>query len=378
MKISLNIKGFTLIELMMVILMLALVIMSVYSLYSTSQRSAYTQDEIVEVQQNLRIAMDFITRDLWNAGMLISNMHDSSLPWTSPTAVSDTANSYTQPVGLIQDNSINSLASLPVTTDSGGGASRVHADMLTLNSCSPTTFFASARITSAQTGIAAPFLIDSTHALNNFNTNDLVRIYNPTWHDESTNVFQNPQTLRMNGGKGTIFQVQSAGSSTIQLVRPLGATDNDPTNTKFQVGDIIMKIFNQNTATTTISTIQYCLGSPTMANCNTGVAKACNNGNAADQTLCLVRITDLNTGDPQGQVIASKISGLQFTYLLDDGTEVPSTFPPSDLSAIRGIRVTLTGQTANAVDLSTGATLTTQKQRTLTTVVRLQNRYLIR
>ncbi|MEI8355717.1 MAG: prepilin-type N-terminal cleavage/methylation domain-containing protein [Deltaproteobacteria bacterium] len=63
--------GFTLVELLVVAGILGLVIGAIYSLYLTHMRAAYTQDEVVEVQQNLRIAMGAITRDLKMAGALL-------------------------------------------------------------------------------------------------------------------------------------------------------------------------------------------------------------------------------------------------------------------------------------------------------------------
>jgi len=63
--------GFTLVELLVVTGILGLVIGAIYSLYLTHMRTAFNQDEIVEVQQNLRIAMDAVTRDLKMAGALV-------------------------------------------------------------------------------------------------------------------------------------------------------------------------------------------------------------------------------------------------------------------------------------------------------------------
>lgn len=77
-------KGFTLVELLVVTAILGLVIGAVYSLYLTHMRTAYSQDEVVEVQQNLRIAMDAISKELRRAGALV--------PFgTSPINASSTA-----------------------------------------------------------------------------------------------------------------------------------------------------------------------------------------------------------------------------------------------------------------------------------------------
>src|SRR3990172_10702339 len=67
----LDTRGFSLIELLIVMAMLALVLVAIYSLYDTHSKSAYVQEEVVDVQQNLRIAMDSISRDIKMAGVLI-------------------------------------------------------------------------------------------------------------------------------------------------------------------------------------------------------------------------------------------------------------------------------------------------------------------
>ena len=377
MRMSSNDKGFTLIELLMVAFMLGLVLMSLYSIFITSKRSSGNQDEVVDVQQNLRIAMDNITRDLRNAGFMISQMRDASLQWQS-TQTAPNPN-YTQPIEKILDNSgsISSNTLWP-TPDALVGSNSVHADILVMNSASPFTFFSVAKIVTPQTGITNPFTVAAStsdpdvQSLSGFVNGDNVRIYNPIWHDEETNL--SPNFLpRAQGGKGTVFQVVSLGTTTIQLTRPVGASDNDPTNTNFRKGDIITK--TTVTGTPYVSSVQYCLGPVT--NCPpTGfpslpAGTVCNNG-ASDETMCLLRVTNAET-----DVIATKISGLQFTYLLDDGTEVSSTNPPADLGAIRAVRVTITGQTANVENLS-GSPTGTQKTRTLMSLVKLQNRFLLK
>ncbi|MRR05781.1 MAG: prepilin-type N-terminal cleavage/methylation domain-containing protein [Deltaproteobacteria bacterium] len=77
-------KGFTLVEILVVIAIMGLVMASIYSVYLTNMKSAYTQEEVVEVQQNLRIAMDSITKDIRMAGMLV--------PTSTPPIASGFAN----------------------------------------------------------------------------------------------------------------------------------------------------------------------------------------------------------------------------------------------------------------------------------------------
>lgn len=63
--------GFTLVEILIVILLFGIFMGAVYSLYVAHMRTAFRQEEVVDVQQNLRIAMDAVTRDLQTAGFLI-------------------------------------------------------------------------------------------------------------------------------------------------------------------------------------------------------------------------------------------------------------------------------------------------------------------
>lgn len=64
-------SGFTLVEILVVMTIFGVVIAAVYSLYLTHQKTTYVQEDLVDLQQNLRIAMDNITRDMRMAGVLV-------------------------------------------------------------------------------------------------------------------------------------------------------------------------------------------------------------------------------------------------------------------------------------------------------------------
>ncbi len=67
MKIN-NRKGITLIELLVALIVLGLTIAGIYRLF-IAQTKAYTiQDQVVEVQQGIRVAMEILLRDLRMAG----------------------------------------------------------------------------------------------------------------------------------------------------------------------------------------------------------------------------------------------------------------------------------------------------------------------
>jgi prepilin-type N-terminal cleavage/methylation domain-containing protein len=61
-------KGITLIELLVALTILGIVIGSIYRLFVVQTRAYTVQDEVVEVQQNVRGAMEFMLRDLRMTG----------------------------------------------------------------------------------------------------------------------------------------------------------------------------------------------------------------------------------------------------------------------------------------------------------------------
>lgn len=61
-------KGFTIVEVLIAIFITGVVALSVYSLYNTFYRHTNTQDMMVEAQQNARVAIDSMERELMNAG----------------------------------------------------------------------------------------------------------------------------------------------------------------------------------------------------------------------------------------------------------------------------------------------------------------------
>lgn len=63
-----NEKGFTLVELMIAMVISALVMASVYSVYYTQQKSYIVQEEVAAMHQNLRAAMYFMEREIRMAG----------------------------------------------------------------------------------------------------------------------------------------------------------------------------------------------------------------------------------------------------------------------------------------------------------------------
>jgi type IV pilus assembly protein PilW len=66
--ISINKDGFTLTELLIAMAIAGIVMAGVYSAYSSQQRSYIAQEQVAAVQQNLRVAMYFMEREIRMAG----------------------------------------------------------------------------------------------------------------------------------------------------------------------------------------------------------------------------------------------------------------------------------------------------------------------
>ena len=75
-----NKKGFTLVELLIAVLISGIVIIEIYNFFNYQQRNYALQDQLVEVQQNLRVGMDALSRDLRPIGYGVPSA-------TSPSAI---------------------------------------------------------------------------------------------------------------------------------------------------------------------------------------------------------------------------------------------------------------------------------------------------
>jgi prepilin-type N-terminal cleavage/methylation domain-containing protein len=64
-----NMRGFTLVELMIVVLLTAIAVIAIYRGYTAFSHSADAQEQIIEMQQNLRVGMHMLEKDLRRAGM---------------------------------------------------------------------------------------------------------------------------------------------------------------------------------------------------------------------------------------------------------------------------------------------------------------------
>lgn len=87
-----NIKGMTLIELLIGMIICAMVIAGIYRVFIAQSKAYTVQDQVVEVQQSVRSAMEILLRDLRMTGFDFDNLN-SPITITTPiaTPLSDNA-----------------------------------------------------------------------------------------------------------------------------------------------------------------------------------------------------------------------------------------------------------------------------------------------
>jgi len=66
-----NEGGFTLVEILVVMVIMGLVMTAVFSLFINNKRTSTTTEEVIDVQQNLRVALETMVSDIRMAGFLI-------------------------------------------------------------------------------------------------------------------------------------------------------------------------------------------------------------------------------------------------------------------------------------------------------------------
>lgn len=264
--------GFTLVELLVAMAMLAGVLAAVFSIVNLQNRSVNVEEEVMDVQQNLRIGMEAVSKDLRMSGFMISG----------------TAN----PVGSI-----------------GNGTGVNGTDVLTLNTASEAGTYArvaASLSTSLIPGTPVTLTVGSGTEAAAFEAGDIVRVLNPASQD---------QTVSMS------FTVTGVNTGTPSI-------SIDPSGTGasilFQAGDIIART-SASAPDTFPNTILYCVGPA--AGCGSGVV-TCPTGQ------CLLRI--VNGSATADDVVASNIDDVQFKYLIDGSdTESDSVATLSQIRAVR-------------------------------------------
>lgn len=305
-------RGFTLVELLVVMGIFGIIMGAVYSIYLTHQKNAYSQEELVDVQQNLRTAMDRITRDLKMAGTLVPL-------GTNPLG---TLSNYSTSIQINTASATGRFARITRTTDISG-------------------------FTNFSTAVdASDPTVDSADALAGTGTTT-VRIIRPIG-------MSNPvadASLKLAGKDDSCLSVVTYKPLTFK--RPDSSTfTSGITITK---GDLIAAVgpHTPSIPDPRLDTITYSL-----APCD-----------STSTQRCLQRQVN-----GTAEIIAGPFSSLRFSYLYSDAT--PENYTPDNtnanpgsVAAIRGVRITLAGATTTTVRLSGGA-----KTRQITSVVTIRNR----
>ncbi len=90
MKIVNNQKGFTLIEVMISLLISGIVMISIYSVFQSQQDSYVAQDQVAEMQQNIRAGVDMMLREIRMAGYDPDDLGTAGITIATPTSVTFT------------------------------------------------------------------------------------------------------------------------------------------------------------------------------------------------------------------------------------------------------------------------------------------------
>lgn len=108
-KFKINEDGLTIIELLIAMSIGLVVLGSVFSSFTTQKKAFALQEQITEMEQNLRTPIDFITRDLRNAG---SNPTETLTIGSTVGLVPDDLNDSDDPNVPITTNSIKILSDI--------------------------------------------------------------------------------------------------------------------------------------------------------------------------------------------------------------------------------------------------------------------------
>ena len=101
--LRLNRKGFTLIELLVAMVRSFIIIGAVYGTFTSQQKTYTVQDQVAEAQQNARMAMNILMRDIRMAGY---GMPDGGITIGSP------AKTYSNAIGITGDDHKQSFDSI--------------------------------------------------------------------------------------------------------------------------------------------------------------------------------------------------------------------------------------------------------------------------
>ena len=312
-KVKTSAAGFTLIEMMISMALLGTIMIGVYNLYLSQQSQNLIQEDVIELQQNLRVAMDTITRDMRMSGFL--NMDND-------------------PLEGIDDN---------------GGLDG--SDEVTLNKASGFGYYSAiAEDAVSKNGVVGTniiFTVDSNGIFSVTNPKQVIRIIRPAQGVEVVDAITY-----------TIEAVETTDAACNPNVAPclmLGPSANFPP-TEFRTGDII--------ARTGIVGDELYPGTITYDMDNDGECPA--------GQSCIYK----NVNGGGDEIIATNITNLQLSYIDDGGNVVANPADPSQIRAIQVTISGETSRAASEIGSTDNADFTVVSARTrqLSSIVRIRNR----
>lgn len=311
-----NRRGFTLVELLVVVAIFGVVSTVVLDLYVNVVRTTTSSEEVVEIQQGMRIALDRMANDIQMAGFLVQS-DEAAFP-----------NASVLPVAIVEARN----------------------NRITMETA--TAFSAFARISNTETiettETEKSFTVSNAAMADLFRKDNYVRIISPIDGCQLT-----VSDCGARDGTAPLFQIsEEPGATSLTLERTSGAAE-----ILVPAGSMIVRVPSpaDNPPMTYPNTITYSLepdpvGANSILSRNWGAGLSIN-----DRTL------------------ATNITGLRFEYLMDDGTVAPSPTAAAGtavavarLDNIVAVRIFLTGQTENA-------TVGQNKTRELQTTVKIRN-----
>jgi len=309
--------GFSLVEVLIVMLMLGIVTMSIFGLYQSTQRSTTTQDTVVELQQNLRVAMDQIARDVRMAGFMIPT---ADFPFEVANPATFTIN----------------------TATASGRAARINANPV-VN-------------VPAATSLDLDLVVADASQAALFADDDFARIIRPP---NQNDLFPGCTIQLRNAPAGTTLPLTISGCPA--------SVDNQ----QVLPGDVIARVTNGSPNPNTLTYSIVVVDSPIAGEPDLKEARLVRqpNGTAPNQSMVVAAMPRREAADyPAWRVIDGLSMNLR--YLRDDGTEA-DTVTGDDRENVKALRVTLTAQ-ASVLNPQGGGWET--KSRSLSSVIALRNR----
>ncbi|GAB6081230.1 hypothetical protein JCM30471_01440 [Desulfuromonas carbonis] len=283
-------RGFTLLELLVAVAILGIALVGMYSLYMGMQRTTYNQEEVVDIQQSLRVALDIIGRDIKMAGLL-------------------------------------------VPTGTTGIAANSNATTLNIETASAYYNFAQVRDGVEVTGgTATAALAVTTAAMTDlFTKGNWVRVIRPQNGDQPANVDLEVDSVFRGDAD---YPVNPLAAPPTITIKGWPATES-----LFLPGDIIARVTRSdppNPPPPDPSTISWTLAGTDLVR----------NADGQGNDLIAENIVVPDPLDPNAVPL--------FTYQLDDGSEVaplaPNVLTAAQLARVVAVRVTITANTVSQLD----------------------------